>query len=192
MSGDFLFQWFAPILIVFLIACNDKINEEINPENSVENLYSDEVTFNVTLTYSDSANAQVRITSPVLERKTVANELVEVFPEGLHVEFLNQMGRVSSYLDANYATRYERKGIVIAEDSVIVYNKQKEKLETSQLTWDEKQQNLRTPRFVRITMPEKGDTIYGFGLTADQEFSRFELKEVSGKSKFENLVNSDI
>jgi len=190
MRGDCIILWVALTLICSLIACTDK-SDQITTANGVEELYSDEATFDVILTYSDSAHVQVRITSPVLVRKTVDNELLEEFPEGLHVEFINQMGRVSSYLDAKYATRYERKGIVIAEDSVVVYNKANEKLETSQLTWNEKEQNLQTPRFVRITMPDKGDTIYGFGLTADQEFSRFELKEVSGKSKFENLVNPD-
>jgi len=170
-----------------MIACtNDK-----KPKVSVDESFSkDETLYDVELSYSDSAIVQVRIISPMLVRKKVNNEVLEEFPKGLHVEFLNKNGHVSSFLDAKYATRFERKGLVVAEDSVVVYNRRNEKLETSQLTWDEVNQNLKTPRFVKITRPTKGDTIYGFGLTADQEFNRFELKEVSGKSKFNNLVNS--
>lgn len=182
---DSLFLFF---LIVLLLSCNrDESKSEVLDG---EQFSEDETLFDVELTYSDSAIVQVRIISPMLVRKKENNELLEEFPKGLHVEFLNNNGKVSSYLDAKFATRYERKGIVIAEDSVVVYNRLDEKLETSQLTWDEKNENLETPRFVKITRPAKGDTLYGFGLSADQEFNRFELKEVSGKSKFDNLVNS--
>jgi LPS export ABC transporter protein LptC len=182
---DSLFIFF---LLTLLLSCNrDKVKSD---DDLTENISKDETLFDVELSYSDSAIIQVRIISPMLIRKKENGELLEEFPKGLHVEFLNKNGTVSSYLDAKYAMRYERKGIVIAEDSVVVYNRLNEKLETSQLTWDEANENLETPRFVKITRPEKGDTIYGFGLTADQEFNRFELKEVSGKSKFDNLVNS--
>ncbi len=178
----------ACLFLFLLSSCtSDKLESVANDDQEYA---KDETLFDVELSYSDSAVVQVRIISPMLVRKKENNELLEEFPKGLHVEFLNASGNVSSYLDAKYATRYERKGIVIAEDSVVVYNRLNEKLETSQLTWDEKNQNLETPRFVKITRPKKGDTIYGFGLTADQEFNRFELKEVSGKSKFDNLVNS--
>lgn len=149
-----------------------------------------EKTTNVELLYSDSATVKVRVISPTLIRISSNHELQEEFPDGIHVEFLSENGSINSYLDADYATRTERKGIIIAENNVEVYNKQNEKLETSQLIWNEFDQTLETQRFVRITRPDRGDTIDGYGLTTDQEFTRFEIREVLGRSKFEKIVRN--
>lgn len=169
------------------LSCDNTLSE-IREVSGNSDAVPEEITTNIQLLYSDSAIVKVRINSPKLIRKTINNELKEEFPEGLHVEFLSENGSVSSYMDASYATRNERLGTIIAEDSVVVYNRHNDKLETTKLIWNEYDQTMTTTRFVRITRPEKGDTIYGYGgLTTDQEFSRFELKEVMGKSKFEKL-----
>lgn len=169
-----------------IVSCGNNTLEEIR-DLAKDDGIPQEITTNIELLYSDSAILKVKITSPKLIRQSLNNELKEKFPEGLHVEFLSENGSVSSYMDASYATRIERLGTIIAEDSVVVYNRNNDKLETTKLIWSEFDQTMTTSRFVRITRPIHGDTIYGYGLTTDQEFSRFELKEVLGKSKFEKL-----
>lgn len=169
-----------------ILACTNEMSEIDELTN--QKAETPEVTTDVELLYSDSAQVKVRIISPSLIRQSQNHELQEEFPNGIHVEFLSENGAVSSYLDADYATRKERKGIIVAENNVVVYNKNNEKLETSQLTWNEFDQTLQTSRFVRITRPAKGDTIHGYGLTTDQEFTRFEILEVLGRSKFEKIV----
>lgn len=183
-------KYLPSLLAIFsfmsMLSCDNSFTE-IREFSGTEHAVPQEITTNIQLLYSDSAIVKVRINSPKLIRQTINNELKEVFPEGLHVEFLSENGSVSSYMDASYATRIERHGTIVAEDSVVVYNRHNDKLETEKLIWNEFDQTMSTSRFVRITRPEKGDTIYGYGLTTDQEFSRFELKDVIGKSKFEKL-----
>ncbi len=147
-----------------------------------------EVTSDVEILYSDSAIVKVKVVSPKLVRLFERNELKEIFPEGLHVEFYSDKGTITSYMNASYATRNERLGTIVAEEDVEVYNKQNDKLITSKLIWNEFDETLNTSRYVRITRPAKGDTIYGYGLTTDQEFSRFEIKEVVSKSKYEKIL----
>lgn len=171
--------------ILNILSCDNSLAEI--REFSQKNVSPQEITTDIELLYSDSAIVKVRIKSPKLIRQKINSELKEIFPDGLHVEFLSENGSVSSYMDASFATRIERKGTIIAEDSVVVYNRHNDKLETPKLIWNEFDQTMTTSRFVRITRPKQGDTIYGYGLTTDQEFSRFELKEVIGKSKFEKL-----
>jgi len=149
-----------------------------------------EVTKGIELLYSDSAKVKVRLTSPIMIKVSGANERIEKFPEGIHVEFLSASGRVNSYMDARMAKKDGKQGIIIASDSVVVYNKQGDKLETNLLTWNENTRSLYNNRFVRITRPQKRDTIYGFGISADQDFARFEIKQVLGKSTFEKLTKS--
>lgn len=147
-----------------------------------------EITSDVVILYSDSAIVKVKVESPKLLRTFERNELKEIFPEGLYVEFFSENGTITSYMEAKYATRIERLGTIIAEQDVVVYNKQKDKLITSKLIWNEFDETLNTSRYVRITRPAKGDTIYGYGLTTDQEFSRFEIKEVVSKSKYDKIL----
>lgn len=147
-----------------------------------------EVTTDVQLLYSDSAQMKVKVESPKLIRTFERNELKEIFPDGLHVEFYSDDGTVSSYMDASYATRTERLGTIVAEEHVVVYNRNDDKLITSKLIWNEFDETLQTSRYVRITRPLKGDTIYGYGLITDQEFNRFEIKEVVSKSKYEKII----
>lgn len=147
-----------------------------------------EVTTDVQLLYSDSARLKVKVESPKLVRVFERNELQEIFPDGLHVEFYSENGNVTSYMDASYATRNERLGTIIAEKDVVVYNRNNDKLITSKLIWNEFDETLNTSRYVRITRPLKGDTIYGYGLVTDQEFNRFEIKEVVSKSKYEKII----
>jgi len=182
----FTFYALSILIGISTLACGNNTLTEIR-NLSQDDAIPQEITTNIELLYSDSAIVKLRITSPKLIRKSFNSDLKEEFPEGLHVEFLSENGSVNSYMDASYATRIERLGTIIAEDSVVVYNRNNDKLETTKLIWNEFDQTMTTSRFVRITKPIQGDTIYGYGLTTDQEFSRFELKEVLGKSKFEKL-----
>jgi len=185
MKNGIYYLIFISSSIIFL-ACDNTLSE-IREISKNEDAIPTEITTDIELLYSDSAVVKVKIKSPKLIRQSINAELREEFPDGLHVEFLSSNGSVSSYMDASYATRIERQGIIVAEDSVVVYNRKNDKLETTKLIWSEIDQTMTTSRFVRITRPDPGDTIYGYGLTTDQEFSRFELKEVIGKSKFEKL-----
>ncbi len=176
------------MLIAFVMSC---VNSEEDIRSLVEvELIDSEVTQGIELLYSDSAQVKVRLTTPLMIRVNNASEKIEKFPKGIHVEFLSPSGQVNSYMDARMAQKDGRQGVIIASDSVVVYNKQGDKLETNLLIWNENTRSLENNRFVRITRPQKRDTLYGFGISADQDFARFEIKEVLGKSTFEKLTKS--
>jgi LPS export ABC transporter protein LptC len=153
----------------------------------IDALYEDadveqETVTDVRILYSDSARVRLELKSPLLIRKMEDNKPVEYFPEGLYVEFFQGGYQPQTWLEADRGTRYPEEKRIILEGHVRLYNRKKDKLESSELTWDEEAQKIFTERFVRITQPEKGDTTYGFGFVSDQKFSRFEIKRrFSGK-----------
>lgn len=174
------------IFILTLISCSndiDQINRLVEEKNIKIERASD-----VELIYSDSAVVQVKVLSPELIRHLDKNNPIDEFPIGIHVNFYDDYQRVSSYLDAKYALRMEKDKQIIVRDSVVFYNKKNEKLETNELIWNEKEGSITSEKFVMITRPEQGDTIMGYGIIANEDFSRFEIKrKFSSKMKFEKL-----
>jgi len=178
--------YYIIICMSVLMSCENDMKDIIDMTANLD--ANMEMSRDIELLYSDSAIIKVKVTSPVLIREKTNKGLEEIFPDGLHVEFYDKKGRVNSYMDASLARRNEQKGQIVAEDSVVVYNRDGDKLETTQLIWSEQDQTLENNRFVRITRPKGKDTLYGFGIITDQDFKRFEIKEVLGKSRFNKLT----
>lgn len=170
-------------------------NSCINRMEDVNNLVTGpdikiEEAQNVVLLYSDSAQVKVKVVAPILYRHLDKSNPRDEFAKGLKVEFLDSLHRVISWMEAKYAVRYEKTGQIIARDSVVLFNLKNEKLKTSELFWDESSSILETNKAVIIIRPEKGDTIFGYGMIADQDFSRFEIKrKFSAKMRNEGLLN---
>jgi LPS export ABC transporter protein LptC len=182
--------------IVFMISilgfsCSNK-EEEIDQLLS-ESIQTDvEYGKNIRIIYSDSAMVKAVVYAPVLERKSVNGKTIDEFPKGILLEFLNDQKTIYSHLKADHATRDERSGLVVAKGNVVFYNDKNEKIETPELIWEEKERKVYTEKIVRITQAEKGDTTYGIGFSANQEFTRFEIKKkVQGKLNVGNLFGDE-
>ncbi len=183
------FFFYLAVLLVSLNACSNDIQEINSLIDSKE--IKQERAYDVELIYSDSAVVKVKVISPVLLRHLDRINPRDEFPNGIHVNFYNDQKRVGSYLDAKYALRIEKEKKIIVKDSVVFYNKQNDKLETSELVWDEKNSKVSSEKFVMITRPSKGDTIMGYGLDANEDFTRFEIKrKFSSKMKFDQLTKA--
>jgi len=170
-------------ILFFLIACGNDIKEIRNvtatPDLKVETARD------VEILYSDSAIVKVRIKSPTLKRYSAQSEAYDEFPDGLIVEFLDKNKRVTSWLEADFAIRKENDKKIYVEKNVVLYNKNNDKLMTEELIWDESNEEIYTNKPVKITQPSVGDTSFGIGFKADQEFTRFEIRK-----NFSGIKNS--
>lgn len=135
-----------------------------------------ETSKNIRMIYSDSAQIRVIISGPRMLSYLDKNSPKQEFPDGVHADFMNGRGQKSSFLESKYAIRDERKKMIHCKDSVVVYNGSGEKLETSELFWDEKTGLMRTDKFIRITQPTRGDTTYGVGFESNEDFTSFKIK----------------
>jgi LPS export ABC transporter protein LptC len=96
---------------------------------------------------------------------------------------------VTSWLEADYAIRKDKDKKFYVKENVVLYNKRNDKLETDELIWNEELEEIYTNKPVKITQPSIGDTSFGFGFKADQEFTRFEIsRKFSGIKNVENLT----
>jgi lipopolysaccharide assembly outer membrane protein LptD (OstA) len=135
----------------------------------------------IKMTYSDSAKIKMILTAPVLERYSHPGREKEIFDKGILVTFMGENSNPVSWLEANTAIRDVNSGKITTKGRVEFYDKNK-KLESPELIWDENRQIVYTDKIVRVTDPVQGDTTYGFGFQADQNFTIFEIrKKVQGK-----------
>lgn len=139
----------------------------------------------VEILYSDSAQLMVRVRGPIMINYTARNNERQEFPEGVRVDFFDAGGNVKSVLTAKMGTRYDGRGIVVLEDSVVWKSVDEQMLETSELIWNEEQEKIYNNKFLVATTPR--DTIFGKGFTANQDFTDISIIGTDGKLKVKSL-----
>lgn len=162
---------------MLLLGCEDKI-VALQREVSEQDLWVERIS-EVDILYSDSAVVRLRIQAPTLLNYLVQNEERKEFPDGLQVSFFDSYGKVTSTLAARQATQYERKSLIVIQDSVVVESAGGERLETDELIWDERQRALYTQKLVKVTTAS--EQIYGYGFRSNQDFTEWQINKVTGR-----------
>ena len=177
---------FSIALIASLLACSEK---EFNFESlQGKRDYSLELATDVVIEYSDSSVIRVRIEGDLLKRYVYRFRVEEEFPEGVDVEFYDLNGQANAWLNAKYAVRKPNEKLMIARDSVVLYNNIGEKIFAPELIWDEKTGQMYTDRFVKIFRPPD-ETIFSRGFRTNQSFTEYELFAVKGDMLMEDFEN---
>ena len=101
------------------------------------------------------------------------------YPQGVFLEFYDKDGSMTSTLKANRAFYSKKTDEYKVEEDVEVYNiENKERLNSEELFWNPKKEEIHTNKFVSITTPTQ--VIKGVGLTAKQDFSSYVIRKVTG------------
>jgi LPS export ABC transporter protein LptC len=139
----------------------------------------------VTMLYTDSSQLKIMLkANRMLVFSKNVTEPLTILPSGVFVTFFDQFEKVSATLRANYGVRYENTKRMEAKYNVVVVNKNGEKLETEKLIWDQNLGRIYTDAAVKITTGK--EVITGKGLESNQDFSRYEIKQVTGQIHLKN------
>ena len=142
-----------------------------------------DVAYHVTMEYTDDGQKLMELEAPVLLRKNTI-PVKDIFPDGILVTFYEDREPYAT-LTSKYAERLPDDYLVIASDEVVFENIKGEKLETSELKWDERKGKIFTDRFARLTRPN--EIIYGYGFTSNQDFTDIEFEKTTGKRPLPQL-----
>jgi LPS export ABC transporter protein LptC len=173
----------ALALCVLASACREKVNT--HPAVFTDDDVAVEIGREVEILYSDSAVVKVRVLGSVLHNYGSLSEPKQVFPEGISVTFYDLNGQETSHLVAKSAVREQGRKLITARDSVVLTTVKNELLETEELIWDEKEEKLKTQKFVKVTSPD--EVIYGFGLEANQDFTYWKILVPQGRIATKNV-----
>ena len=159
-----------------MASCENDI-QEVNIITQKDN-YATESARHLEVIYSDSAKVKARITTPELNRYYTVKEPYTELPKGVKMEFFNDSLIVMSTLTANYAKRNDVTKEMLAKNNVVVVNRKGERLNTEELTWDERTGLFTSNAYVKITKPDQ--IIYGTGFRANEDFTSYKISNISG------------
>jgi LPS export ABC transporter protein LptC len=126
--------------------------------------------------YSDSAQLKIKLNAGLQQQYENGDA---IYPKGLNLTFLDENGRVSSTLRANYGKYDKNTDAYMARGNVIVTNtERKQTLNTEELHWAKQKRRIHTDKFVKIRTED--EVLTGTGLEANQDFSRYKILKPAG------------
>jgi LPS export ABC transporter protein LptC len=131
---------------------------------------------NVMMQYAEKDRVKVKLTAAkILEFENGDQE----FPEGIFLEFYDELGTKTSTLRANDAYFFKSENKWRGRGNVEVINMQKqEQLNTEELFWTPNDKKIFTDKFVTIKL--QSEVIYGTGLEAKEDLSDYRIQDPSG------------
>ncbi|GAB4046885.1 LPS export ABC transporter periplasmic protein LptC [Spirosoma litoris] len=132
----------------------------------------------VKLLYSEAALLKVKLTTAKQLRYLNENRR---YPNPVNISFFNPMGDEITTIRSDSGRYDKAKDIYVVMGNVVVINKQKqEKLLTPELTWSPPSKKVYTDKRVTILSQLTGEKLYGMGLDANQDFSKYAIRKVTG------------
>lgn len=134
---------------------------------------------NVNLIHTDSGKVKTKLMTPLMHdfSNREAHPYQE-FPEGIKIITFDKKGD-SITMTANYTRTYSKTGISEVKGNVIVIShKEKSKLFTEQLFWDQTTHYIYTEKPFRL-ITEK-DTINGKGFESSEDLTKYTMKDING------------
>ena len=132
----------------------------------------------VKLLYSEGAVVKVKLTTAKQLRYENENRR---YPKPVHILFYNPEGQEITTIDSDSGRYDKAKDVYVVMGHVVVVNKQKqEKLLTPELTWNPVSKKVYTDKDVSILSQLTGEKLYGTGLDANQDFSKYAIRKVNG------------
>ena len=159
-----------------LFSCENNMKgvQKINSEDTLAELTATDIHYIRT----DSGRRQLTLSSPLL-LKYGGDKPYTVFPKGFSIAFYDTTGKVISTIRANYGIRWEKKGLLISRNNVVVKNmKTHEQLNTENLIWNERKHKIYSPSFVKITKPD--GVIFGDSMMSNENFTKRTIYGIRG------------
>lgn len=169
---------FPGILFLSLLASSCKNDPKKIDALTRKNAAQEDKAYDVTILYSENGHTKARMFSKEFIRNEIAKPPFVDMKKGLKVEFFDDSMNVNNTLTANYGRYYEKQGNILIRDSVVVVNRKGERLNTSELVWNQSVKKFYTEKYVRIHTPTQ--IMFGDGLEANEDFTWYEIKNPKG------------
>jgi LPS export ABC transporter protein LptC len=131
---------------------------------------------NIRTIYSDSGNTKLKLEAPL---QLLLQNNDREFPEGVYVEFFDEKKEPKAVLTSNYAIFYQDKNLYKISGNVIIDNQREgKKMSTEELFWSPATKKIYTDKF--LTIKTANEVIKGEGLDANQDFSSYTIRKVTG------------
>ena len=138
----------------------------------------DRITSDAEYLFTDSGRLQNRLRAGRIAEHLAKDRRRTELSEGLELTFFDRTGRPGSVLTARRGTILPADKRMEVSENVVFTNARGERLETEHLIWSQDSGRVHTDRPVRIA--RGADVIHGVGLEANEDFSRYVVKRITG------------
>lgn len=149
------------------------VTSNVDPEHTPTMLTRDVETL-----ISDSGVTRFRIATPLWLMYDEAKRPFWRFPKGLRVTRYDDLMRTAATVDCDSATYLKDPQIWQLDGHVRITTANKDRFLTNQLFWDQRRHKLYSDSFIRIEKPDR--VLEGFGFTANERLTSYEIRRVSG------------
>tara|TARA_R110001592_G_scaffold338351_1_gene625371 strand:- start:7285 stop:7851 length:567 start_codon:yes stop_codon:yes gene_type:complete len=131
--------------------------------------------------YKDSGRITSKLITPLLlDFSNRKEHPYSEFPKGIKIINFEKNGMDSVTIIGDYAISYPKTSISEIKGNVVVVNhREKSRLETEQLFWDENTKYFVSEKAFKL-MTEK-DTVFGIGFESKDDLSKHLAKKTTGK-----------
>lgn len=169
------FTFILPSLIAVVLGCESNF-KQVQKINYSEFVPSGEAE-NFNLKYTDSGVIKSILVSPkMLNFSNVEFPFTE-FPEGIDVTLYDEKGK-RTFVKSDYAISYSKTEIIDLQGNVTITTETGQKMETSQLYFDQKNNWFYTQKTFKFSDP-KGVT-YGEGIDFSKDFKIVNSQKIKG------------
>lgn len=170
-------------LLTSLLSCE----EEKKPVKAVAYKGPIEEIQNVKLLYSEAAQMRVKL---ITARQFRYINDDRKYPGEVLIDFYDATGSQVVTTIRSDSGKYDKaKDLYTVMGHVVVRNKAKqEKLQTKLLNWNPNTKKVYTPERVVVSSQLTGEKLYGLGLDANQDFSRYSIRKPTGRFNIEGGI----
>lgn len=175
-----LFALFG-LQVMLLASCGEDDLKNAAAVSSKKIILNKDRSYDVAVTYSDSAIVKAKGFAPVFDKITPSQGAVySEMPKGVNIQFFDQYLQVTGTITSDYAINKETERITIFRKNVVVVNDQIT-FKTEELTWDENKKEYYSPSGTVIKKSD-GSMLNGTEFRAPQDFSTYYIKDASGNT----------
>jgi LPS export ABC transporter protein LptC len=139
-----------------------------------------QTSYGASYTFSEKGKKQTRLEAGVLEQYEVEGEDDYILAGGgFSMIFFDSLQREEARIKADSGIYLEKKKSLKAWGKVILSNVAGEKLETSELIYDQDSAHLHSDQRVKITLAG-GSTLHGLGIESNDNFTRYRIIKPTG------------
>ncbi|MGE0077731.1 MAG: LPS export ABC transporter periplasmic protein LptC [Bacteroidales bacterium] len=152
-----------------------------NPDTEAIQYFSDKksipgiTAYNSEVLYTEDGKAKIKVFAPVTIHYQFSEEPYTDFPEGITVYTYDDTLGVESTLTAKQAVFFDKKNLWQAKNNVVAKNRKGEVLNTEELFWDQKKKIIYSN--VNVKINSVNGVMFGRGLTSDETFDHWEIKQ---------------
>lgn len=176
-----LLTYAALLLTVLFSACGPE-----QPSVKVHEAYEGPIleAYDIELLHSDSARVRVLLKAAKQLEYVTGNQ---DFPDGVDITFFESTGARTAHLTGDKGYYDKKENIYKVEGNVVLVSlTQHNTLKSEELYWSPQREEIYTDTYVEVTTDT--EVIQGNGLTASQDFSEYEIMDVTGQFNLDDML----